>query len=70
MIKKNVEERVSDFKKWSFGTDKFLSSLKMVEEWNKRHGDKLTIRLDDTIIESLIKMYEYYWVCRDEFTSE
>lgn len=53
------EER-KDFWDWAIGYVPKGMSLKVMDDWNKFHGDELWLRPDELIYESLDNMYALF----------
>ena len=58
----NSIHRPIRFDKWAFGGESrfYEYNLELINTWNKRHGDKLLISMNDEIQDSIAKMRELY----------
>lgn len=56
------DEEDKDFQNWAFGYIIENPTLKVVDDWNRLHGDELWVRPDEVIADSLENMYGLYVV--------
>jgi hypothetical protein len=57
-------EEAEKFALWAFGSDySEMSSLCLMREWNRRHGDWISVRGSDTVADSIEEMVKIWKLC-------
>jgi hypothetical protein len=56
---KSHEDQMA-FEEWAFGYTPVRYAYSSMLEWNSRHGDKYMVKADETIQDSVSKMYELF----------